>query len=367
MCGAGGAVGGLEPRQHGRRVLRVHGAGAAGAQGVGEDAVEGAVVAGARRGAGELDATAELPGQLLRLTPEAGSVRQRARAQRRLLGVLAVTAPGTGGARDVETRSLEGGQARHRQLRLDAARMSEHQAARTSVKEGSATDALSATRRHDRRGRRARAGVSRAHAARALGGYGAVSEAVLSRVTAAAEELGYRANSLAKSVSTGRSQSVGVVVGDIENPFFALSVRGISDTLRRAGYDVTLMNTGESLELEVDAVRALDAKRVDGFLVAPVLAPEGGHLRSLVDAGRPLVLFDRDIPEIPAPSVVVDVRAAAHQLVDDLVADGHRRIGFVSTLSSSPALWQQDPQVAHTPVGRRLLGLGEAMSGHDIA
>ena len=212
----------------------------------------------------------------------------------------------------------------------------------------------------------ARAGVSRAHAARALGGYGAVSEAVLSRVTVAAEELGYRANSLAKSVSTGRSQSVGVVVGDIENPFFALSVRGISDTLRRAGYDVILMNTGESLELEVDAVRALDAKRVDGFLVAPVLAPEGGHLRSLVDAGRPLVLFDRDIPEIPAPSVVVDVRAAAHQLVDDLVADGHRRIGFVSTLSSSPALWQQDPQVAHTPVGRRLLGLGEAMSGHDL-
>ena len=212
----------------------------------------------------------------------------------------------------------------------------------------------------------ARAGVSRAHAARALGGYGAVSEAVLSRVTAAAEELGYRANSLAKSVSTGRSQSVGVVVGDIENPFFALSVRGISDTLRGAGYDVILMNTGESLELEIDAVRALDGKRVDGFLIAPVLAPEGGHLRVLVDAGRPLVLFDRDIPEISAPSVVVDVRAAAQQLVDDLVADGHRRIGFVSTLSSSPALWQQDPQFAHTPVGRRLLGLGEAMGRHDI-
>src|SRR5699024_4133104 len=157
-----------------------------------------------------------------------------------------------------------------------------------------------------------------------------------------------------------------VVVGDIENPFFALSVRGISDTLRRAGYDVILMNTGESLELEVDAVRALDAKRVDGILVAPVLAPEGGHLRALVDAGRPLVLFDRDIPEIPAPSAVVDVRAAAHQLDDGLVAAGHRRIGFAATLSSSPALWQQDPQVAHTPVGRRLLGLGEAMSDHAL-
>src|SRR5699024_8197678 len=131
----------------------------------------------------------------------------------------------------------------------------------------------------------ARAGVSRAHAARALGGYGAVSEAVLSRVTVAAEELGYRANSLAKSVSTGRSQSVGVVVGDIENPFFALSVRGISDTLRRAGYDVIPMNTGEPLKMEIDGVRALDGKRMDGVLVAPVLAPAGGNMCSAGGAG----------------------------------------------------------------------------------
>ena len=89
-----------------------------------------------------------------------------------------------------------------------------------------------------------RAGVSRAQTARALGSYGAVSEAVLSRVVAAADELGYRANALARSVSTGKSHSVGVVVGDIENPFFGLSVRGISDALRGAGYDVVLMNTG---------------------------------------------------------------------------------------------------------------------------
>ncbi|WP_193105884.1 LacI family DNA-binding transcriptional regulator [Brachybacterium sp. FME24] len=211
-----------------------------------------------------------------------------------------------------------------------------------------------------------RAGVSRAQTARALGGYGAVSEAVLSRVLVAAEELGYRANSLARSVSTGRSQSVGVVVGDIENPFFALSVRGISDTLRAAGYDVVLMNTGESHELEVDAVRALDGKRVDGFLVAPALASEFAHLQALVDAGRPLVLFDRDVPGLAAPSVVVDVEAAARELTDALVAAGHRRIGFVSTLTSSAARWNEDPQVAHTPVGRRLLGITGALRVHGL-
>lgn len=210
------------------------------------------------------------------------------------------------------------------------------------------------------------AGVSRAQAARALGGYGSVSDAVLSRVQAAAEELGYRANGLARSVSTGRSQSVGVVVGDIENPFFGLSVRGISDTLREAGYDVVLMNTGESPEQEVDAVRTLDGKRVDGFIVAPAIAPAFPHLAALVDAGRPLVLYDRDVPELAAPSVMVDVDSAARELADALVDAGHRRVGFVSTLASFAARWDEDPQVAHTPVGRRLRGVARTLGEHGI-
>src|SRR4051812_31036865 len=65
------------------------------------------------------------------------------------------------------------------------------------------------------------AGVARATAARALGDYGAVSESVRDRVILAAERLGYRPNALARTMSTGRSNTVGIVVGDIENPFFA--------------------------------------------------------------------------------------------------------------------------------------------------
>lgn len=202
-----------------------------------------------------------------------------------------------------------------------------------------------------------RAGVSRAQTARALGSYGAVSEAVLSRVLAAADELDYRANALAKSVSTGRSHSVGVVVGDIENPFFGLSVRGISDTLREAGYDVVLMNTGETHEVEVEAVRALDAKRVDGFIVAPAIAPAYPHLEALVVADRPLVLYDRDVPGLEVPAVLVDVEVAAQQLTHALLDAGHRRVGFVSTLRTGATSWTDDEQISHTPVGRRIHGV----------
>ena len=77
--------------------------------------------------------------------------------------------------------------------------------------------------------------VSKAQAARALGNYGAVSDDVRERVLAAAEELEYRPNELARSMNTGKSHTIGVVVGDIENPHFGLATRGITDTAKRSG------------------------------------------------------------------------------------------------------------------------------------
>src|SRR5215212_9150697 len=89
-----------------------------------------------------------------------------------------------------------------------------------------------------------RAGVSKATAARVLGGYGATSATVKAKVLATSIELGYQANELARSISTGRSGTIGVVVGDIENPYFGLAVRGISDAASAAGFDVILANSG---------------------------------------------------------------------------------------------------------------------------
>ena len=81
--------------------------------------------------------------------------------------------------------------------------------------------------------------VSKAQAARALGNYGAVSDDVRERVLAAAEELGYRPNELARSMNTGKSHTIGVVVGDIENPHFGLATRGITDTAKRSAVSYT--------------------------------------------------------------------------------------------------------------------------------
>lgn len=129
--------------------------------------------------------------------------------------------------------------------------------------------------------------VSKAQAARALGNYGAVSDDVRERVLAAAEELAYRPNELARSMNTGKSNTIGVVVGDIENPHFGLATRGITDTAKKAGFNVILINTDEDVSAEVDAVQVLLDKRVDGLIVAPASSLKTGHLQRVQEAARP--------------------------------------------------------------------------------
>ncbi len=194
------------------------------------------------------------------------------------------------------------------------------------------------------------AGVAKATAARALGNYGAVSPTVLQRVLAAAQALDYRPNELARSMTTGRSNTLGVVVGDIENPYFSLAVRGITDAARRRGYHILLSNTSENVEFERDAVRVMLDRQVDGLIVAPASATDIGHLRTVYDLGRPLVLLDRRLPAIEVATVSVDNVEAAGQATRHLLAAGHRRIAFLSaTLVDGSAAPGSDPEGGSDP------------------
>jgi LacI family transcriptional regulator len=176
------------------------------------------------------------------------------------------------------------------------------------------------------------AGVSNATAARALGGYGAVSPAVRDKVAEAAAKLGYRPNSLARSMITGETHTIGLVVADIENPFFARAARGIGDVAHAAGYEVLLANSDEDPATERAAVRTLYEKRVDGLIVAPTSTDDGPHLSELPARGVPVVLIDRIVPGIDADAVVVDNDRAARRAVDHLVGLGHRRIALLTSV-----------------------------------
>lgn len=188
------------------------------------------------------------------------------------------------------------------------------------------------------------AGVSTATAARALGGYGSVSPAARQRVLDVADQIGYRRNDLARAMITGRTNTIGLVVADIENPFFARTVRGVSDAARAAGYEVLLTNTDEDLDVERSSLKVLLSKRVDGIIVAPT-SRDTEHLAAASQAGCPLVLLDRRVEGFDVDQVLVDNCAAAADVVERLVLHGHRRIAMVTGGTSST-----DPQPARPSV-----------------
>lgn len=208
--------------------------------------------------------------------------------------------------------------------------------------------------------------VSKATAARALGDYGAVSDAVRDRVQKAADELGYRPNALARTMSTGRSHTLGIIIGDIENPFFAKATRGAADVAAEAGYDLILSNSDEEPAVEAKAVAVQLAKQVDGLLIAPASSLEPGNLQPVLDAGRPLVLFDRTVPGVEVDAVITDNRAGARQLTELMLDAGHRRIAFISTLAHDGA-FRTGEELSSSAVADRVIGFMETLAAAGVA
>jgi LacI family transcriptional regulator len=210
------------------------------------------------------------------------------------------------------------------------------------------------------------AGVSKATAARVLGGYGPTSPTVREKVLAAAQQLGYQANELARSMTTGRSGTIGVIVGDVENPYFGQAVRGISDVATAAGFDVILANSGEDLEKERAAVRVFLGKRVDGLIITPARITDSEHLDEVQQSGRPLVLLDRYIPSLDVDTVITDDRAAASAATRILLAAGHRRIGYVSATDCDEPAYKGPHQIHLSTVLDRIEGFLDAATNAGI-
>lgn len=183
-----------------------------------------------------------------------------------------------------------------------------------------------------------KAGVSSATAGRVLGGYGYTSDTIQQKVREAAEALGYRPNRLARGLITGKTQTIGVVAGDMESPFYASVLRGISDVARRRGFGVIITNSDEKEELEQEAVQLLLEKQVDGLLVSSASLDGAAHLRTALSSNCPIVQFDRIVRGLETDAVVLDNVAAARDCVMRLFEAGHRRIGLIAELWSTPSV-----------------------------
>ena len=141
-----------------------------------------------------------------------------------------------------------------------------------------------------------------------------VSAATATRVTEAAREMGYTPNSIARSLKTSRSLTVGVILPDLTNPLFPPMVRGIEDALAPAGFTALIANTDNDQVRARSVVQALRLRQVDGWISA--VATLHDHL--FTDAGPPLVLLNRQDEE-GTPAVVGDDRGGIEQTVDRCV------------------------------------------------
>ena len=177
----------------------------------------------------------------------------------------------------------------------------------------------------------ARAGVHPATASRALSPETRilVSEETARRVLAAARELGYRPNPVARSLRTRRSHTVGVLIPDLNNPLFPPIVRGLDDRLAEAGYVALIGNTDGDDERERVVFEQMRARHVDGFVLATA------HLRSpllaeAASAELPVVLMNRLAEDYSFPSVSVDNERGIRMAVTHLAGLGHRRIAHIA-------------------------------------
>ena len=177
-----------------------------------------------------------------------------------------------------------------------------------------------------------RAKVSAGTVSHVLNGSVPVSPELKKRVQDAIAALDYHPDQVARSLKTGRTKTVGIIIPDIANPFFPQMVRGAEGVLWRQDYSLITVNTDDELERERQALSLLRARRVDGVLL--VIAPNRGdftHIRATLDAGVPVVCLDRKPQGMDqADSVTVDNVGGARECVRHLIAMGHREIAMIT-------------------------------------
>ncbi|WP_113701574.1 LacI family DNA-binding transcriptional regulator [Nonomuraea lactucae] len=170
-----------------------------------------------------------------------------------------------------------------------------------------------------------KAGVSRSTVSRALTGRGYAADEVRERVRRAAAELGYVPDAMARTLKQQVSRSVGVIVSDLRNSFYAELAAGASAAARERGYTMVLADTSLSTDAEIEAAEAFVALRVAGVIVTPNSPSVSTYLG---EHGIPVVEVDRQFAAGSTDGVVVGNRVGAREATAHLLELGHRRIAL---------------------------------------
>lgn len=180
-----------------------------------------------------------------------------------------------------------------------------------------------------------------------------VSTDTRQRVLGAMDALNYQPNRLARSLRVKKTQTIGMIVPDSSNPFFSEIARHIEDYCFEQGYSVILCNSDGDLDKELFYANVLVEKQVDGILFVAVGLSEDNILK--LNAQRiPIMLVDRQIPNLPLDSVLADNRRGGWLATQHLIEHGHKRIGCITGFSDL------------TPSSERVIGYHQALEEHNL-
>jgi LacI family transcriptional regulator/LacI family repressor for deo operon, udp, cdd, tsx, nupC, and nupG len=183
-----------------------------------------------------------------------------------------------------------------------------------------------------------RAGVSIATVSRVLNNSDSVNEATRLKILKAIKELKYQPSRVAKRL---RSKSVssnllGVLIPDIQNPFYVDVLRGIEDVAYRNNYAIIMCNYGQDEKKEILYLDILQSEAIDGLIAAPVNENDQ-RLKNIIKGGLPVVCVDRGLAGIDVDIVWVNNEEGAYSAVNHLVKSGYKRIAYISGLPSIPS------------------------------
>lgn len=166
---------------------------------------------------------------------------------------------------------------------------------------------------------------------RALRNHPDISIATKKKVIATAETMDYHPNSIAQSLQTRKTRTIGVIVPEIKQPFFAEAINGIEACAFKAGYTIIVCQSNESYEREVVYTRLLVSHRIAGLMVSLSRTTKDlEHFKILLRRDVPVVFFDRVPHEIEADKVVVDDHQGAFDVVTHLIRSGYKRIAHLA-------------------------------------
>jgi LacI family transcriptional regulator len=209
--------------------------------------------------------------------------------------------------------------------------------------------AMQRTRRPTMKDVAARAGVGLKTVSRVVNEEPGVLPDTAALVRKAIDELGFRRNFSARQLRTGHTAGIGLVLGNVADPFFCLLAGAVEDVARAHGSLLLTASSDDDPERESELALALCSRRVDGLIVIPA-AHDHTYLVPELDAGLAMVFVDRPPINLAADAVLVDNAAGARTGVRHLLAHGHRRIGY---LGDAPHVYTST---------QRLLGYRAAMA-----